>query len=185
MSSVGFQLVNFTAAARKFQLIPSNYFSPDDSISWIWAPPLPVGTGLQLNLQGPINGVNTVFTSPAPVSNGILVFLNGLLLDPAISYTVAESTVTFTSPPQVGDDIMAIVSGNTTGISLLTVSLLGIINGTNPTFTLPQIYNTTCLVLKNGVIQTLGVMYTIAGETITFIAPYIPQSGDILQAVIS
>lgn len=35
----GFQFVNFTAATRKSLLIPSNYFSPNDNISWIYSIP--------------------------------------------------------------------------------------------------------------------------------------------------
>lgn len=105
------QLVNFCAASRKFNFIPFNYFSPGDSISWIY--------------------------------------------------------------------------GSETGVFLQTVLLTGTVNGTNPTFTVPVQYSNTLIVFKNGVLQLLNVMYTVSGQTVTFLPPFIPQPGDVLQAGVS
>jgi len=105
-------LVNFTAAGRKARLIPSGYFSPNDNINFIWDianssggfpnPVTPTGT---------IDGVNAVFVSPTAPTVGLAVFRNGLLQDPAISYTLVGSTITFNAAniPQVGDDLMVLV----------------------------------------------------------------------------
>ena len=60
---------------------------------------------------GAINGVNTVFTllaAPSP-STSLHVYLNGLLMDPGVDYTINASTITFflASTPQTGDLLIA------------------------------------------------------------------------------
>jgi hypothetical protein len=108
-----FPFVNFLAATRKPMLIPFNYFSPDDSISWIQSVPSSVDY-VTTAMTGTINGINTVFTIPGIFSSVIAVVRNGVVLDPSRAYSVSGSTVTFsTNPayiPQSGDDLMAIVS---------------------------------------------------------------------------
>lgn len=58
-------------------------------------------------------------------------------------------------------------------------ALSGAIDGSNAVFTAS---GPPGEVLKNGVVQELGVMYTVSGQTVTFIDPFIPQPGDYLQA---
>jgi hypothetical protein len=180
-----FAFVNFVAACRKNMLIPSGYFSPNDYIGWIWAPPLPAGTGTIATLQGVVDGANRVFTSPVPILSGVLVYLNGLLQDPAFAYSTAGDTITFVTAPQVGDDLMVVVNGSATGVfSLTLVPLTGTVDGVNAVFTVSQPFAQTCLILKNGVQQSTPLMYTLIGSTVTFTPLFVPQVGDILQAMI-
>lgn len=63
----------------------------------------------------------------------------------------------------------------------------GAINGTNGSdgnavFTLAHAPIANPILAKNGQIMVQGVAYTLAGNTITFIAPYIPITGDVLTA---
>ena len=62
----------------------------------------------------------------------------------------------------------------------------GVINGTNPTFTLVTAPNpaTSLKLYKNGIRQQEGAGndFTLATLTITFLAGNIPQTGDILLA---
>jgi hypothetical protein len=103
------QLVNFLAASRKAALISSGYFSPNDNVSFIWAPST-TGVGTSTPLTGTINGVNLVFTSPITVVQGIMVYLNGVYQDPTSSYALSGNTVIFATAPQIGDDVNAVVS---------------------------------------------------------------------------
>jgi hypothetical protein len=59
----------------------------------------------------------------------------------------------------------------------------GTINGTtgsdgNPAFTLVHAPLGTPILLKNGQGMTRGTAYTLSGSTITYLAPYIPVTGD-------
>lgn len=103
------QFVNFLAATRKPMLIPAMYFSPGDNISFIWAVP-GTSTGAPVALTGTIDGFNRVFTVPGLIVNGAAIYRNGLLQDPALSYSIVGQTVTFNDAPIAGDDLMTIVS---------------------------------------------------------------------------
>jgi hypothetical protein len=61
---------------------------------------------------------------------------------------------------------------------------VGLINGTNATFTLANLPSagTAVSVYRNGVHLDSGVDYTITGPTITFLSGQIPQLGDIVLA---
>jgi len=61
----------------------------------------------------------------------------------------------------------------------------GVINGTNPTFTLASTpLANTLMLFKNGMLQRAGAGndYTLATATITFLAGNIPQAGSVLLA---
>lgn len=64
-------------------------------------------------LTGTLDGVNVSFTISGTVNSLIAIFRNGITLDPAVAYSVAGSTVTFTNTPlyvpQSGDDLKALV----------------------------------------------------------------------------
>lgn len=75
--------------------------------------------------------------------------------------------------------------GTTTGRQLF---LSGVINGTNgtngnPIFTITNGAAMQLMLYKNGALMYPGVAYTQVGTTITFNAPYIPVTGDLLYAV--
>jgi hypothetical protein len=60
---------------------------------------------------GSSNGLNTTFTlanTPSPATS-LLLYLNGLLMEPSVDYTISGSTITFqpASTPQSGDLLLA------------------------------------------------------------------------------
>ena len=66
------------------------------------------GTPFQTQLLGSVDGVNRVFSMPfGNTPTLLLLFQNGLLVSPFASapqgYTTINNTVTFNSPPQIGD----------------------------------------------------------------------------------
>lgn len=64
-------------------------------------------TYIDRTVTGTVNGSNTGFVcSAAPVANSLLVFLNGLAQLPGTDYTLSSATITFTTAPQTGDQIM-------------------------------------------------------------------------------
>jgi hypothetical protein len=110
---MSYPFTNFTAASRKPNLIPFGYFSPGQSVTWIASNAAGV-TFSQTPLVGTIDGINTIFTIGIPFTSIIAILRNGIVLDPAIAYSVTGSTVNFTnsSPyiPQIGDDLGAIIT---------------------------------------------------------------------------
>lgn len=58
------------------------------------------------------------------------------------------------------------------------LTVTGTVNGVNAVFTLPATTGLLYQVYKNGVLQKPNVMYTLSGNTITFIDPYVPKTGD-------
>ena len=103
--------VNFTASSRKSSLVPFGLFGPDDNLAFIYNVGSGTG-GAPVALVGTINGVNAVFTTPTAVVSGVVVFRNGLVQDPALSYSLVANTITFNAAniPQTGDDLVCIVS---------------------------------------------------------------------------
>lgn len=68
----------------------------------------------------------------------------------------------------------------------LTVhAVFGTIDGVNTVFTLDAlpVAGLICLIFRNGVLQIQGTAYVIAGSQITFLPGYVPQVGDLLQAI--
>ena len=58
----------------------------------------------------------------------------------------------------------------------------GTVNGSNDTFTLSHTPSLEQIYV-NGLLQKKTVAYNITGATVTFTASYIPQTGDILEAI--
>jgi hypothetical protein len=86
----------------------------------------------------------------------------------------------------------ASISTLTTQLSSLTVTPVfvdgetpsGAANGSNRSFSLANTPSpaTSLDLYRNGLVQTAGVDFTIAGSTITFLQVATPQTGDLLQA---
>jgi hypothetical protein len=123
---MGFPLVNFLAGLRKPALIPFNYFSPGDSISWIESIPggvtsingltgaveIIAGSGITINTSSPniqVVGNPLTLSSLTGTINGVnlvftvpafmancLIFKNGVLQTSPLMYTISGTTVTFT-----------------------------------------------------------------------------------------
>lgn len=75
-------------------------------------------------------------------------------------------------PPPTRDDFI----GNETPA--------GTVNGVNVTFTLANVPDPAAFLMlfNNGILQMQGDAYTLSGDTITFDAGAIPQTGDELRA---
>lgn len=136
---------------------------------------------------GNINGVNNIFTlglTPSP-SASVELFLNGLLLQQGTDYTLSGFTLTLSSPPAIGDVLIAFYralgSGGGPNFSDAEVPG-GAVNGTNVTFTVANVPNPrgSLQLYLNGVLQQQGTDYTISGLTITFASA--PAVGDVLNA---
>lgn len=69
-------------------------------------------TGTIDGLPGPPPTGNVTFTlahAPrTPLLSNIAVFWNGLIQTPGVDYTITGVTLTFASPPQVGDEILVV-----------------------------------------------------------------------------
>lgn len=55
-------------------------------------------------------------------------------------------------------------------------------NGTLATFTLAGVPGNSLHLYRNGLRQKVGVDYTLAGNTITFLSVSVPQTGDLILA---
>jgi hypothetical protein len=138
---------------------------------------------------GPVNGGNVSFTlanAPIPAAS-LNLFLNGLLQDQGLDYTLAANLITFASgaAPQTGDILVASyrLAVSFPGVGFVDQQIpTGAINGSNTAFTLSQTPSpgASLTVFLNGLKMNAGVDYTLAGTAITFASASVPQSGDIL-----
>lgn len=92
-------------------------------------------------LAGVVDGVNTVFTlSETPISNGLNLYLDGLNNRYAGEFSVSGLTVTFNTPPALGQEVHAwyivMDASSTNPLAALQELPSGVVNGTNDTFTL-------------------------------------------------
>jgi len=139
--------------------------------------------------SGTLDGVNASFTlaeAPAP-STSLVLYRNGLLLDPNLDYTLTANAITFQTGaiPKPADILLAYyrVSVSITGVGFIDAETpAGSINGSNNSFTLAQTPNpsTSLGVFRNGIRLKPGLDYTLNGNAITFSAAMIPQLADVL-----
>jgi hypothetical protein len=107
-----FPFTNFTAGLRKWSLIPFNYFSPGDNITWIQSPNFGPLSIAQPVLTGTLDGNNAVFTVPGIFNTLLQIQRNGVTQLLGTMYTLSGATVTFLDPyvPQPGDYLQALVA---------------------------------------------------------------------------
>lgn len=127
----------------------------------------------RVTLSGSVNGINKVFTLPyAPTSGQLRLYLNGLNQTDGIDFTLADITITMTTAPNTGDNLVAYAG----------LTLTGAIDGVNIVFVLPIAPDPLILqVYRNG--QLLidgGNDFTLNGATITMVTA--PAIGDSLVA---
>ncbi len=84
---------------------------------------------------------------------------------------------------------MFAAGGGSGNVTIKQITLSGAVNGTtgldgNPTFTLAQLPTSGLFfeLFNNGILMTSGTQYTRSNQTITFVSPYIPVTGDRLAA---
>jgi hypothetical protein len=142
---------------------------------------------------GATNGANRDFVLsavPSPVAS-LALYRNGMLLKQGAAYTVSGKTITFSGleTPQANDMLTAWYRVDANATAMIGVSDLetpsGVLDGVNRVFTLSgtpapaaslQLY-------RNGLLQKLGIDFTLAVNTITFTTVSTPKSGDILLAM--
>ncbi|MBK9170211.1 MAG: hypothetical protein IPM24_22505 [Bryobacterales bacterium] len=140
---------------------------------------------------GVVDGVNTLFNllfQPEPPES-VRLFRNGLLQTAGVDYSVSGSAITFLpgAAPQPGDVLAAYYRVLAAGAPMPNfadgVSPVGVIDGVNAEFTLPQAPNpaSSLMVHRNGVLKLALTDYTINGSTIEFQPGSVPQPGDVLR----
>lgn len=129
---------------------------------------------------GSIDGVNIVFTINNSISfNSEMLFLRGLLQKATTDYSIVNNNIVFTIPPITGDTL-AISYLISEGSNYISEIPIGIINGTNTTFTTTySIVVNTQMIFLRGLLQQGSIDYNITGSNVIFITA--PISGDIVQ----
>jgi hypothetical protein len=140
---------------------------------------------------GTENGTNLTFVlsqTPSP-STSLSLYRNGLELFQNLDYTLSGNTISFAkiAAPQSGDILQAFyrVTGTSTLVTFSDAEVPGgVINGTNPTFSLAASPNPapSLQLFRNGSLLLQGTDYTLSANTITFSSTSIPKSGDVLVA---
>lgn len=140
---------------------------------------------------GTINGVNGNFTlsaTPSPAAS-LNLFRNGILLRQGVGYTISGQTITMAggSIPTSGDILQAwyrlAPTGTPTVLFTDGETPAGVVDAANATFTLQNtpLPASSLQVFRNGILQKIGVDYSLSAKTLTFLPASIPYPGDILQ----
>lgn len=157
----------------------------------------PCGTGGLLYVDGEtplgtVDGINRIFelsVTPWPAS-ALSFFKNGVLLTQGQGYTLSGRTITISSleTPRSGDILTAWYRVDSNATPTIRIADLetpaGSVNGTNREFNLLEtpVPASSLQLFRNGLLQKVGVDYTLAVNRITFLTHSTPQLGDILQA---
>ena len=96
-------------------------------MAYIGAEPVPGQNREVDDISGSFNGSTTAFTlqvssvNVSPESaNNIIISLGGVIQNPGTDYTIAASTITFTTAPALGLDFFGLILG--AGINTATVA---------------------------------------------------------------
>ena len=130
-------------------------------------------------LSGPSIELSAVTTPTTPATSKARVFLDSSTGE----ISVRKPSGVIISLEQAGGGGGG-GSGGSFGQFVDNETPIGVVNGSNAVFTLafePDPPSSLSLT-RNGIGQQLGLKYNLAGNTITFLAGNIPQSGDILRA---
>lgn len=146
-------------------------------------PPAPPNTqDSYIPVTGTMDGVNRIFVLANTPADILQLYRNGVSQSAGGTkdYTILANVVTFNmgSIPQPGDILIAVALKSA---AFTTIS--GAINGVNTVFTLAVSPGFLAL-YRNGILQSsqAGGDYTLSGNTITFNAGAVPQTGDNLLA---
>jgi hypothetical protein len=134
-----------------------------------------------------VNATFTLASAPTPASS-LAVYRNGLLLKQTGDYTLTGNSIVYVAGaiPQPAD---AVLASYRTSVALPGVGFVdgetptGAVNGVNATFTLAQTPSptTSLAVYRNGLRVKSVSNYTATGNSVTFVAGSVPQTGDIIQ----
>jgi hypothetical protein len=143
------------------------------------------------------NGINLVFTlTKVPLTGSLDLYRNGTRYILGQDYLLNAATRTITlqggaAVPQSADTLRAkymsgvgSVFATSAGNYVDSETPSGSVNGSNTAFQLTRMpYPATSLVLiRNGIVLSSGVDFTVSGSTISFVSGAVPQAGDILRA---
>lgn len=149
--------------------VPSMTLQPGDSFQYI-------------DVQNVGDGTQNTFTiSPASTSNDSIVSINGVIQLPGTAYTIAGTTLTFTTPVSNGDIIdvrIPKLTSSTNTFSKVFDQFTG--DGVQASYVLST--NTTtdeAFVAVNGITQIGGNSYNVSGTVLTFSTPVF--AGDIID----
>ncbi len=154
-------------------------------------------------LQGTVTTLQSTVSGLTTTVNGMTSTINGLSSTVSsntssigtlttnlgtVTSTVSGLSTSVTNLTNTVNGLAATVSGLTSGT--VTAEFVdaetpgGTVNGTNATFTLANtpVSSTSLSLFRNGLLQSVGVDYTLSGMTITFLTGAIPQANDILLA---
>ncbi len=134
---------------------------------------------------GAINGSNVTFTLAHAPSPGISLqfYINGVLQIQGTDYTLSGSTITMTSAPSAGAQLVAYYVYGASVVNYADAETpAGTVNGSNVTFTLAHTPNPPASLqfYVNGIQQLFGTDFTLAAGTITMTSA--PSTGAILTA---
>lgn len=113
----------------------------------------------------------------APAATGVMADVPGR----GWTLAVLDSTITLdtsTAPPTLR------ANGGPPVNFVDWTKLTGTIDGSNATFTLPSVPNppASLTLIRNGLVMTNGLDYSLSSATVTFLSGAIPQTGDSLSA---
>ena len=126
------------------------------------------------SLTSSVNSLNTTVSGQSNSISSLTSTVNGDGTSiTALNNEVAGLTATVNS----------LSAGSSSAVFVDAQTPSGTVNGTNTTFTLANTPAPTSSleVYRNGLLQTNGVDYTVAGTTITFLSVSIPQTGDLIE----
>lgn len=141
--------------------------------------------------SGAANGVNNSFllaNAPSP-ADSLNLFRNGMLMRQGVGYTISGASITFLagSTPSSGDVLQAWYripgSGTSTIAFVSNETPSGLVDASNATFTLQSapLPSSSLQIFRNGLLQRLGLDFTLSGSVITFSSGAVPYPGDVLQ----
>lgn len=134
--------------------------------------------GITSTVTGLSNSVATNTTSIANLTSSL-----GTVTTNVSTLTTSLNSLTNTVNGLVST-VNALSSVTSTAVYVDAQTPSGTINGTNTTFTLPSTPSPvgSLALYRNGLLQMVGVDYSLSGAVITFLSGSTPQSGDVLQA---
>jgi hypothetical protein len=157
------------------------------TVSGLSSTVLSTSTGLA-TLQSTVNSLNSTVSQNSSALSGLQSSVGGLssnITANSNSITTLQTTVAAlnTALTSLQNTVSSLSAGSTAAFSDAE-SPTGSINGTNGTFTLAKApaAPTSVALYKNGILQSYGVDFTVSGQTVTFAAQSLPQSGDVVQA---
>ncbi|HZQ50873.1 MAG TPA: hypothetical protein VFB14_01690 [Bryobacteraceae bacterium] len=139
-------------------------------------------------LQSTVNSLNSTVSQNSSTLTGLQSSVTGLgsnITGNSNSIATLQSTVAALNSAltSLQNTVSSLSAGSTAAFSDAE-SPAGSVNGTNGTFTLAKApaAPTSVALYKNGILQSYGVDFTVSGQTVTFAAQSLPQTGDVVQA---